>query len=154
MPSALAENVPATSSDSLSLPPAARIVSPCGGGLDDRVLDPLPVDADALDAEIVLGADLEVELLGVEHDLLPGQVLARERRRLVVAAGDGRAMNGSLPASPNASSQRNSILREPSTAIGGLGDGRARRACAGLPSTLADGEVAAGGGGEAWPGSP
>ena len=35
--------------------------------------------------------------------------------------------NGSLPARPNLSCQRNSILREPSIVAGGLVDGRAGR---------------------------
>ena len=61
---------------------------PWPGVLTIGVVDALPLDADALDAEIVLGLDLEAEQLGVEHDLLAGQVLAGERRGLVVAAGD------------------------------------------------------------------
>ena len=87
MPSDLAEKVPSSSSDSLSWPPPARIRSPLAGFVD-RVVDALPLHADSLDAEIVLGPDLEAEELGVEHDLLSGQVFAGEARRLVLAAVD------------------------------------------------------------------
>ena len=53
--------------------------SPLAGAWTTGFVDALPLDADPLDAEIVLGADLEAEQLGVEHDLLPRQVLAGER---------------------------------------------------------------------------
>src|SRR5262249_19191153 len=48
----------------------------------------LPVEADLLDAEIILGSNLEAELLGVENDFLPGQVLAGNGRRLVITRLD------------------------------------------------------------------
>ena len=45
MPSDLAENVPATSSESFSLPPAARIRSPLAGLPISAALDALPFHA-------------------------------------------------------------------------------------------------------------
>ena len=103
----------ASSSDSLSLPPAARMLFALGESRRRRLLDALPVDADLLDAEIVLGPDLETEHLGIEDDLLPRQILAGSD-----GGSSSRAVidtvNGSLPARPNSSCQPNLILREPS----------------------------------------
>ncbi len=60
-----------------------------GRGRSDALgVEPLPGQADSLDAEIVLGVDLEVEQLGVDHDLLTRQILDHQARGLVVAAGD------------------------------------------------------------------
>ena len=134
MPSDFAEKVPLSSSDSLSWPPAARIRSPLAGVLDDRAIDPLPVHADVLDAEIVLGPDLEAQELGVEHDLLAGQIFAGERRGLVFAAGDrererffARQAELVLPAE---------LDLPRALDLGRLaGDGRRRRASSDWPST-------------------
>ena len=48
-----------------------------GRRLHDGALHSLPLHADLLDAKVVLGLDLELERLGVEHDLLARQVLRR-----------------------------------------------------------------------------
>ena len=110
MPSAFAEKVPPSRARPYRVAPAARTCSPLAGVLNDRALDSAPFEADPLDAEIVLGLDLEAERLGIEHDLLPGHVFAGQGRRLIVAAVIA-SVNGSLPARPNLSCQRNSIVR-------------------------------------------
>ena len=112
MPSDLAEKVPSTSSDSLSWPPAGQD-SLALGRLLDRIVDALPFHADALDAEIVLGPDLEAEELGVEDHLLSRQVLAGEARRLVLAAVDREGERLLARRGRQLSCQRNSILRVP-----------------------------------------
>ena len=50
--------------------------------------DALPLQPDVFDPEIILRPYLEAELLGVEDNLLTGQVLAGNGRGFVLAAGD------------------------------------------------------------------
>ncbi len=53
-----------------------------------RLDDAGPFEPHAFDAEIVLGADLERERFGIEHDFQPREPFAGERRRLVLAPRD------------------------------------------------------------------
>ena len=92
---------------------------------------------DVLDAEIVLGADLEAELLGVEHDLLTRQVLAVASDGASSSRAVTASVNGSLPSRPSLSCQRNSIFREPSIKAAGLDTAAADGGNAVWPSTCA-----------------
>ena len=96
MPSDLADERPADLQRFLVLAAGGEDLLSLRRRLDHGALDPLPFHADSLDPEIVLGLDPEVEGLGIEHDLLAGQVLAGQRRRLVVAAVD-RQQEGRTP---------------------------------------------------------
>ena len=88
MPSDLAENVPLISSDSLSWPPAARMRSPLAGVLTIGLSTPCQSMPICLMPKSSWALTLKLKQLGVEHDLLAGQVFAGQRRRLVFAAGD------------------------------------------------------------------
>src|SRR5262245_8366675 len=59
-----------------------------GWRLDDRVFNSLPFHANALDPEVILRLDLEIEHLGIKNDFLPRQSLACERRGLIFPAVD------------------------------------------------------------------
>ena len=88
MPSALAENVPLTRATSLSLPPAARMRSPLAGVLTTGFSTPCHSMPICLTPKSSWALTLKLERLGIEHDLLAGQILAGERGSLVVAAVD------------------------------------------------------------------
>ncbi len=88
MPSDFAVKVPAISSDFLVVAPRREDALAFGGCLDDGTLHSLPLHADPLDAEIVLSLDLELKSLGIEHDLLTGQVFTGHRGSFIVPAVD------------------------------------------------------------------
>ncbi len=108
---------------------------------------PLPLDADLLDAEIVLGPDLEAEASRYRARPSGGAGLSQANEGASSSRPVIDRTNGSLPARPNLSCQRNSILREPSIRRRRAGDRRPLRLPR-LPSISAALQLAAGRGGE------
>ena len=119
MPSDLAEKVPASSSDSLSWPPAPRIRSPLAG-VDDLGMSmpchsmPTRRTPKSSWAWILKVSSSESSTTFCRGRSSQARLGASSSRPAIAR------VNGSLPSRPKVSFQRNSILREPLTVASGL----------------------------------